>query len=226
LWRRAIAFSPFATKSTSTSSSATKAGEMNEVAIAKLLTAQTPDEFETHWQRLWQNFDLLYSIPETIPKLRQTILQLAVQGKLAEQDPDDEPASELIDKIQAKKKELMKAGEIRKSKPLGNIPNQLIPYDVPSNWQWVGLDDITDIGTGSTPLKATIEFYEDGTIPWITSAATSGNLITEAETYITDLAVDAHRLRLYPPGSLIVALYGQGKTRGQVARLGISATRP
>jgi len=58
---------------------------MNESAIAQLLSSQNPDDFRQHWQRICNNFDLLYSIPETIPKLRQAILQLAVQGKLTNQ---------------------------------------------------------------------------------------------------------------------------------------------
>ncbi|MBD2343619.1 restriction endonuclease subunit S [Anabaena subtropica] len=67
---------------------------MNESAIAQLLSSQNPDEFRQHWQRICNNFDLLYSIPETIPKLRQAILQLAVQGKLVRQNISDECGSD------------------------------------------------------------------------------------------------------------------------------------
>jgi type I restriction enzyme S subunit len=65
---------------------------MNDTTLAQLLTAPTPDDFQHHWQGLCNNFDLLYSVPETIPKLRQAILQLAVRGKLAPQNPNDEDA--------------------------------------------------------------------------------------------------------------------------------------
>ena len=84
--------------------------------------------------------------------------------------------------------------------------------------------DLCDIGTGSTPLKTQNEYYQNGTIPWITSSATSLEFVENAETYITQKAVEECRLRLYPPGTLIVALYGQGKTRGQVAEIQIEAT--
>ncbi|BAY37657.1 restriction modification system DNA specificity domain protein [Nostoc sp. NIES-2111] len=72
---------------------------MNESAIAQLLSSQNPDDFRQHWQRICNNFDLLYSVPETIPKLRQAILQLAVQGKLVRQEFDDVALRYLIERI-------------------------------------------------------------------------------------------------------------------------------
>jgi type I restriction enzyme S subunit len=197
---------------------------MNESAIAQLLSSQNPDEFCQHWQRICNSFDLLYSIPETIPKLRQAILQLAVQGKLVRQDPNDEPASLLVERIRAKKEILTKDKKIKKSVPLPPIDYKEVPYSLPNNWVWVHLDDISDIGTGSTPLTSKREYYLDGNIPWITSTATSQEFIDLADVYITETAVADYRLRIYPPGALIVALYGQGKTRGQISKLRISAT--
>ncbi|WP_186227661.1 MULTISPECIES: restriction endonuclease subunit S [Nostocales] len=72
---------------------------MNESAIAQLLSSQNPDEFRQHWQRIRNNFDLFYSVPETIPKLRQAILQLAVQGKLVRQEFDESALRYLIERI-------------------------------------------------------------------------------------------------------------------------------
>jgi len=95
---------------------------------------------------------------------------------------------------------------------------------LPKGWQWVRLDNFSDIGTGSTPLKSNGDYYEDGTISWVTSSATSNLFVSEASEYITDLAVKETRLRRYPKNTLIVALYGQGKTRGQISELLIEAT--
>ena len=61
--------------------------KLNNASLDKLLNASGPDEFAEHWQHVCENFDLLYDTPETIEYLRRTILQLAVQGRLAEQDP-------------------------------------------------------------------------------------------------------------------------------------------
>jgi type I restriction enzyme S subunit len=69
-----------------------------------------------------------------------------------------------------------------------------------------------------------LEYYENGNIPWITSSATNRPFVNKAEKYITEVAQKEMRLRLYPVNTLIVALYGQGKTRGQVSELMIPAT--
>lgn len=127
---------------------------LNNVAINQLLTAPEPDTFAKHWQRICDNFDLLYSAPENIGKLRQTILQLAVMGKLVQQDPNDEPASVLLDKIKFEKEWLIKEGKIRKEKPLPAITVDEIEYDIPQKWNWSRLADICELitdGTHQTP---------------------------------------------------------------------------
>jgi type I restriction enzyme, S subunit len=93
-----------------------------------------------------------------------------------------------------------------------------------SRWRDVVLGDIADVGTGGTPSRSNAAFYATEGVPWVTSASTRHRMIDQPNAYVTDEAVKAHRLRLYPPGTLIVAMYGDGKTRGQVSELGISAT--
>ena len=85
-------------------------------ATQALQTAATPAAVRTAWHRLRDHFDVLTATPDDVDALRQTILQLAVQGKLTEQDPDDEPAEELLKRIKAEKQRLYEAGEIRKPK--------------------------------------------------------------------------------------------------------------
>ncbi|MBD2033628.1 restriction endonuclease subunit S [Leptolyngbya sp. FACHB-321] len=115
--------------------------KMNEGAISQLLTAQNPNDFQHRWQRICNNFDLLYSIPETIPKLRQAILQLAVQGKLVLQNPNDEPASVLLKKVQAAIKELIKAKKIRKIE-VNAVDLEGETHTLPSSWLHVRLGSI------------------------------------------------------------------------------------
>lgn len=198
--------------------------KLNSAALDRMLSAENQEEFEQHWQRICENFDLLYDNPENVEKLRQGILQLAVQGRLVPQNPEDEPASALIEKIKAKKRQLVKVRKIKNSKVSTQMDSQEIPYELPDKWEWIRIEDITDIGTGSTPLKSKSEYYEDGSIPWITSSLTSLNYIDKAETYITETAVNECNLKIYPSGTLLVALYGQGKTRGQVSELRMEAT--
>jgi type I restriction enzyme S subunit len=94
------------------------------------------------WQRLEQQLALLVTEPEQVKGLRDTILQLAVQGKLVPQDPNDEPASVLLTKIQAEKERLIKAGKIKRQKPLPPITDEEKPFELPKGWEWARWDDI------------------------------------------------------------------------------------
>ena len=86
-------------------------------------------------------------------KLRKSILQQAVQGKLTERDSSDEPASELLKRIKAEKEALIKAGKIKKEKPLPKITEDDKPFDIPDTWEWVRLSEVIDVrdGTHDTP---------------------------------------------------------------------------
>ncbi|MBK5915574.1 restriction endonuclease subunit S [Rhodocyclus purpureus] len=91
------------------------------------------------------------------------------------------------------------------------------------DWQQTDVQSVAQVGTGSTPLRSNPSFFVSTGTPWVTSAATSRALVTQADEFVTESAIAAHRLRIYPPGTLLVAMYGEGKTRGQVTELGISA---
>ena len=84
---------------------------------------------------LLDNFPILSEAPNGVKKLRELILQLAVMGKLVDQDPRDEPASVLLDKIKAEKERLIKEGKIKKPKPLPPITESEIPYPLPTDWE-------------------------------------------------------------------------------------------
>lgn len=98
-----------------------------------------------------------------------------------------------------------------------------IPFDLPESWAWCRIKNICTIGTGATPLKSNSAYYANGTIPWITSAATSEEIITTPADYITERAITETNCSIYPIGTLIIAMYGEGKTRGQISELGIEA---
>jgi len=102
---------------------------------------------------LINQFDQLIALPGRVKRVRELILQLAVQGKLMPQDPTDEPASELLKKIEAEKKRLVKEGKIKPPKPLPPITEDELPFALPSGWAWVRLEQIAiKLGAGSTPL--------------------------------------------------------------------------
>jgi type I restriction enzyme S subunit len=104
---------------------------------------------------LEQHFDAAFAAPDGIKKLRELILTLAMQGRLAPQDPNDQPASELLKEIEAEKQRLVKEGKIKAPKPLAAIKPEEVPYDLPQGWEWVRLGDICSyIQRGKGPKYA------------------------------------------------------------------------
>lgn len=117
-----------------------------------------------------KNEEILSEMNQKLPKqIRQSILQYAVQGKLVEQNPQDEPASELLKRIKAEKDQLIKEGKIKKEKPLPPITQDEIPYDLPQGWQWVRLGEIAQIYRGLGPkyeLNSNYKFINQKCIKW------------------------------------------------------------
>ena len=170
-----------------------------------------------------KNEEILSEMNQKLPKqIRQSILQYAVQGKLVEQNPQDEPASELLKRIKAEKDQLIKEGKIKKEKPLPPITQDEIPYDLPQGWQWVRLGDIGDWGAGSTPNRARADYYFNGTIPWLKTGDLNDGFITEIPEKITELALKQTSVKIKPIGSLLIAMYGA--TIGKLGILTLPAT--
>ncbi|MBP1909683.1 restriction endonuclease subunit S [Methanolobus bombayensis] len=108
---------------------------LNNAALNKMLDAGSPEEFADNWRLVCDNFGLLYDNLENVEKLRQAILQLAVMGKLVEQDDGDEPAEVLLEKIAIKNKN---------EKNLFSPKSNEYPFEIPTSWKWVKLSDIVD----------------------------------------------------------------------------------
>ena len=99
--------------------------------------------------------------------MKKSILQYAIQGKLVEQRPEEGTGEELYQQIQTEKQRLIKEGKIKKEKPLAEIAEDEIPFDIPENWKWVRLSTIGITQTGNTPSKSHPE-YIGIDIPFIT----------------------------------------------------------
>lgn len=129
-----------------------------EVLLEALLKApeqtatpeQTAEQLQQNWQRLSEHFDTLFTTTASIDTLKQTILQLAVMGKLVPQNPNDEPAAKLLERIAAKKAQLIKDKKIKKQKPLPEITDEEKPFELPSGWEWCRFEDIVEINGGIT----------------------------------------------------------------------------
>ena len=195
-----------------------------EALFDALANSTSAEEAADHWQRIAAHFDLLLDRPAAVDRLEQAILQLAVRGRLVPQNPADEPASVLLQKIRAEKNRLIATGQLKRDNPLLPISDEKIPYELPEGWEWVTLDSLAQVGTGTTPPRDNPAYFASGTIPWVTSGETGQAFISATGEHVTQLALSSTSLTLYPVGTLIVAMYGQGKTRGQISELQIEAT--
>ena len=135
--------------------------------LETLTQAADGNELQAAWERMSTHFDTLFCTEDSIGQLKQTILQLAIMGKLVKQDSNDEPASELIKKIVKEKNKLIEEGKLKKTAPLAEISENEKMFLLPKGWEWKRLNDIIDVrdGTHDSPKEA----FGDTTFPLVTS---------------------------------------------------------
>lgn len=146
-----------------------------ETLLATLTDTADADELAQNWARLSTHFNTLFTTEASIDALKQTILQLAVMGKLVPQDPCDEPASALLERIAAEKARLVKENKIKKPKALPEISEEEKPFELPVGWKWCRVGDLLSLKNGyafksnyfvdvKTPYVLTTpgNFYEEG----------------------------------------------------------------
>ncbi len=156
-------------------------------------------------------------------QLRQSILQAAVQGKLVLQNPQDEPASELLKRIQTEKSHLIKNGKIKKEKPLPSVSEEEKPYDLPDGWEWCRLGNVIlqNIG-GGTPSKSVSEYW-NGDVPWASVKDLSGKYLSSTRDRITKKGLLNSTSNLIPSGNVIVCTrMGLGKISINTIKLAIN----
>ncbi|AZS31836.1 restriction endonuclease subunit S [Butyricimonas faecalis] len=135
--------------------------------------------------------------------LRQKILDLAIHGKLVPQDPNDEPASVLLERIKAEKERLIKEGKIKRSKKSAKTSDTPhYPYLLPEGWEWCKLEDIVSFGGGKTPSMDNKEYWDNGSHLWVTSKDMKYSHITNSLMKITDKALEV--MTTYKKGTLLV----------------------
>ncbi|WP_253446601.1 restriction endonuclease subunit S [Halomonas sp. Y3] len=137
-----------------------------------------------------------------IKKLRELILELAVRGKLVEQDPDDEPASVLLARIAEEKARLVKEGKIKKPKKLPEVARNDLPAPLPRGWVAITLSHLGVFCGGKTPSKSKGEFW-DGDIPWVTPKDMKFAEITDTKDHVTDAATASGGLELLPQSAVL-----------------------
>ena len=176
------------------------------------------DEYAESYNRL-QKID-----NEFEDKLKQSVLRYAMEGKLVKQDPSDEPASELIKKIENKKAELIKEGKIKKSKKLPAITDDEKPFDIPDSWEWVRLDSLAQVLNGDRgknyPGK---EYWISEGIPFINAGALGEKNINKSKiNYISEQRYKLLRAGFIKNNDILYCLRGSlGKM--SISRINIGA---
>ena len=173
-------------------------------------------------------------------KLRKSLLQEAIQGKLVPQCSDEGTAQELLEQIKLEKQKLIKEGKLKKSalsdsvifkgddnkyyeqigKKCLDITEQ-IPFEIPVNWAWARMGQIGDWGAGSTPQRGNANYY-NGNILWLKTGELNNGIIYDTEEKITQKAFQDCSLRMNKIGDVLIAMYGA--TIGKLAIVGEDLT--
>jgi type I restriction enzyme S subunit len=198
--------------------------EIHAQLVSTLLTTLTqatdPQAFQAAWTRIAANFDSLFTTESSIEQLKQTILQLAVMGKLVEQEAGDEPASVLLEKIAQEKARLISEGKIKKSAPLPKISDDEKPFDLPDGWEWVRLGSVSELINGDRgknyPNRDEYVSKNEG-IPFINTGhiEPNGDLNDLSMNFITQEKFDSLNNGKIQKGDLLYCL--RGATMGKTA---------
>jgi type I restriction enzyme S subunit len=174
-------------------------------------------------ERLLAHYEKIADATDAIARLRRFVLDLAVRGKLASQDPNDEPASELLKRIAKEKARLVKAGELRKPRDLDCGNDLKEPFPIPPTWRWVRLDAVGAIVGGGTPPAADLDnFAEPGDgVPWLTPADLGGYsdlYISRGSRDLTEKGSRASSATVMPKGTVLFT------SRAPIGYVAIAAT--
>ncbi len=159
-------------------------------------------------------------------QLKNSILQMAVQGKLVPQDPNDEPASVLLEKIKAEKEQLIKEGKIKKEKNpsyifrgADNLPYEKVgnrepvciadevPFEIPESWEWVRFKNLVQYSMGKTPPRKESEYWDNPQYSWVSIAdMNSDGYIEKSKEMVSQIAFDrTFKGKLSPAGTLLMS---------------------
>ena len=182
--------------------------QLVETLLGTLTDSQNVEELAENWARISEHFDTLFTTEASVDALKQTILQLAVMGKLVPQDPNDEPASELLKRIAQEKAQLVKEGKIKKQKSLPPISDEEKPFELPEGWEWSYLSDIGILARGRSKHRPRNDptLYADGTIPLVQTGdvARSNGCINTYSALYNQLGLS--QSKLWNKGTLCITI--------------------
>lgn len=163
---------------------------------------------------------------ELVTKLKQSILQDAISGKLTQEwranNPNIEPATQLLKQIKTTKQQQIKEGKLRKEKPLDPIDESTLPFPIPPTWTWCRLGEIFQTTSGGTPSRSNKQYW-GGDIAWYKSGELNDGILRRSSLEkITIDGLKSSSTSLFPKGTLLIAMYGA--TAGKLSILDVDAT--
>lgn len=161
-------------------------------------------ELEMHFSRLQSAEAASHRARLNLRRYVGAVHQAAISGRMQPPELEAEPASVLLASL--------------------GIDSRDAAADLPANWVDVRLGDLVRVGSGATPKKDRVDYYEGGTVPWVTSGALNAEFVAEPTGYITEKALHETAVKLWPPHTLLVAMYGEGRTRGKCSELLFEST--
>ena len=156
--------------------------------------------------------------------LRQKILDLAIRGKLTDQRKSDGTARELLEQITASRvlEQNAKSAKSKNLVPIVPLDKSDAPFEIPNSWEWIKLGDVGNWQSGTTPSKSNLDYYRNGTIPWLNTGDLNDGIVSQIPKMVTEKALKETSLRMNDADSVCIAMYGA--TIGKLGILPIPAT--
>ncbi|MGL5057703.1 MAG: restriction endonuclease subunit S, partial [Fusobacteriaceae bacterium] len=178
---------------------------LKKAILEEVEKSDTNNELLISLEKLFGNFEKVIKTKEDVKDIRNLVLSLAVRGQLVPQIENEEPASELLQKIKEEKERLVSEKVIKKEKPLPAIIEDEKPFNIPNSWEWVRLGVIGQIIGGGTPKTERTEYW-NGSVPWLTPADLNGykdKYISFGKRFITDLGLKESSAQLLKEGTIL-----------------------
>jgi type I restriction enzyme S subunit len=197
-------------------------------------------EIEKQFTRLEAGVAALRRVQANLKRYRAAVLKAACEGKLVLSEGElqksvgkgqngfesgEQLLKRILDERRQRSEDSNRKSKIRNRKYVEPVPPDTANLPpVPTGWTWASVDQLGQVGTGATPKRGRSDYYEGGDIAWVTSSALNRPFVDSADEFVTKKALAETNLTIFPTGTLLLAMYGEGKTRGKCAELRIPAT--